>query len=82
MGSIRDNCLKEDILVGSLCLCSNYCSNQSLKFVNYPFMALSKSNKILSVIMVGWVMGTQPFILSQAIVAIIIVIGLIIFNFS
>ena len=45
-------------------------------------MALSKSNKILSVIMVGWIMGTQPFILAQAIIAIIIVIGLLIFNYS
>lgn len=42
------SCLtRRDFLVGLLCFCSMYCSNYALKFVNYPFMVLSKSAKIM-----------------------------------
>ena len=58
MGSVRENCSTNDIIISALCIGSTYCSNQALKYVNYPFMALTKSSKILSVIMVGWAMGT------------------------
>lgn len=42
------SCLtKGDFLVGFLCFGSMYCSNFALKYVNYPFVVLSKSAKIM-----------------------------------
>lgn len=34
-------------MVGALCFASMYCSNFALKFVNYPFVVLAKSAKIM-----------------------------------
>ena len=59
MGSISGNCSLGDVAISAMTYGSMYCSNQALKFVNYPFMALAKSAKILSIIMTGWTMGTQ-----------------------
>ena len=58
MGSITKNCSMGDVAISAMTYGSMYCSNQALKFVNYPFMALAKSAKILSIIMTGWTMGT------------------------
>ena len=58
MGSIVGNCSFGDVAISAMTYGSMYCSNQALKFVNYPFMALAKSAKILSVILTGWTMGT------------------------
>ena len=58
MGSITENCSMGDVAISAMTYGSMYCSNQALKFVNYPFMALAKSAKILSIIMTGWTMGT------------------------
>ena len=58
MGSISGNFSMGDLAIGAMTYGSMFCSNQALKFVNYPFMALAKSAKILSIILTGWTMGT------------------------
>lgn len=45
--SLADCLTKGDFLVGLLCFGSMFCSNYALKFVNYPFVVLSKSAKIM-----------------------------------
>ena len=57
MGSLFSDFSRGDAIVGSLNFATMYCSNFALKFVNYPFMALAKSAKILPVILTGWLSG-------------------------
>eukprot|EP00350_Pseudokeronopsis_sp_OXSARD2_P004246 CAMPEP_0170540608 /NCGR_PEP_ID=MMETSP0211-20121228/584_1 /TAXON_ID=311385 /ORGANISM="Pseudokeronopsis sp., Strain OXSARD2" /LENGTH=127 /DNA_ID=CAMNT_0010843081 /DNA_START=403 /DNA_END=786 /DNA_ORIENTATION=+ len=57
-----------------------YCSNFSLKFVNYPFMVLAKSAKIMPVIIVGSLRRVYKTHWTQYVLASFITIGLIIFN--
>lgn len=45
--SLADSISRRDFLVGGLNFTSMYCSNEALKFVNYPFMVLAKSAKIM-----------------------------------
>ena len=45
--SIADHLTYRDFLLGGLTFGSMYCSNFALKFVNYPFVVLSKSAKIM-----------------------------------
>merc|ERR1711934_822231 len=59
-----------------------YCSNFALKFVNYPFMVLAKSAKILPVILTGWLTGVYKLTWAQVAIAITISSGLVIFNSS
>jgi hypothetical protein len=46
-----------DAIVGGLNFATMFCSNYSLKFVNYPFMVLAKSAKVLPVVLTGWFRG-------------------------
>ena len=69
-----------DVVVGVLNFWSMYCSNFALCFVNYPFMALAKSAKILPVIFTGWITGVYKPKLSQVFMSLTISSGLIIFN--
>lgn len=48
---------KGDFILGLLNLVTMFCSNYSLKFVNYPFMVLAKSAKVLPIIFTGWIRG-------------------------
>ena len=68
--------------MGSLTFLSMVSSNYSLKFVNYPFMVLAKSAKVLPVIMTGWIRGVYKFRFDQAAIALSITTGLVIFNSS
>ena len=70
------------MIVGALNFFSVYCSNLALSFVNYPFMALAKSAKILPVILTGWLTGVYKLKLSQIIMAFAITFGLIIFHYN
>lgn len=80
MGPLMDDFSRGDLVVGSLNFCTMYCSNFALKFVNYPFMALAKSAKILPVILTGWLTGVYKLQRSQVFIAIAISAGLLIFN--
>ena len=44
------------MIVGGLNFATMFCSNYSIKFVNYPFMVLAKSAKVLPVVLTGWVL--------------------------
>ena len=57
MGSLVEPFSRADAVVGTLSFVTQYASNYSLKFVNYPFMVLAKSAKILPVILTGWLRG-------------------------
>jgi drug/metabolite transporter (DMT)-like permease len=57
-----------------------FCSNYSIKFVNYPFMALAKSAKVLPVVLTGWLLKVYKLTSAQILIAITITAGLIIFN--
>eukprot|EP00347_Sterkiella_histriomuscorum_P004006 403362113 len=72
--------LTRDFLVGFLCFGSMYCSNFALKYVNYPFVVLSKSAKIMPVIIMGSIRKVYTLHYSQYILAILISTGLIMFN--
>ena len=57
MGELFSDFSRGDLQLGTLNFATMYCSNFALKFVNYPFMALAKSAKILPVIITGWLTG-------------------------
>lgn len=80
MGPLVSGFSKGDFFVGALNFMTMYCSNFALKFVNYPFMVLAKSAKILPVILAGWLTGVYTLEKSQVLIAITISIGLVIFN--
>ena len=71
-----------DIFVGGLNFVTMFCSNYSLKFVNYPFMVLAKSAKVLPVVLTGWLRGVYKLSTTQLFIAFTITCGLVIFNFS
>jgi len=80
MGPLFNGFKRGDLVVGTLNFCTMYCSNFALKFVNYPFMALAKSAKILPVILTGWLTGAYNLQKSQVFIAITISLGLVVFN--
>lgn len=80
LGPLMEGFSQGDLVVGSLNFCTMYCSNFALKFVNYPFMALAKSAKILPVILTGWLTGVYRLQRSQVFIAIAISCGLLVFN--
>jgi len=57
LGSISQP-TQEDLLVGGLLFGSTFSSNYSLKYVNYPFMVLAKSAKVVPIALVGALRGT------------------------
>jgi solute carrier family 35 (UDP-galactose transporter), member B1 len=57
-----------------------FTSNYALNFVNYPMQALVKSSKIIPVMIIGIFRGTYSYPLVKYICAILITIGLIVFN--
>ena len=80
MGALFEEFSRGDLQLGALNFATMYCSNFALKFVNYPFMALAKSAKILPVILTGWMTGVYKLQRSQVLIAISISVGLVIFN--
>lgn len=82
MGPLFEGFSRGDLVVGSLNFFTMYCSNFALKFVNYPFMALAKSAKILPVILTGWLTGVYRLERSQVFIALAISSGLVVFNAS
>lgn len=82
LGPLFEGFSRGDIVVGTLNFCTMYCSNFALKFVNYPFMALAKSAKILPVIFTGWITGVYQLKRSQVLIAVTISLGLVVFNSS
>jgi UAA transporter family len=56
MGSLWSSLNSGDIIVGGLNFATMFCSNYSIKFVNYPFMVLAKSAKVLPVVITGWLL--------------------------
>jgi len=79
MGSLFGDFSRDDVILGILNFLPMYCSQFALKFVNYPFMVLAKSAKILSIILAGFLTGKQ-LTWAQVGIAITITTGLIIFN--
>ena len=80
MGDLFSGLSKGDVIVGTLNFLTMYCSNFALKFVNYPFMVLAKSAKILPVILTGWLTGVYKLTLSQVVIGVTISTGLVVFN--
>lgn len=80
MGDLLSGLTWGDVTVGVLNFLTMYCSNFALKFVNYPFMVLAKSAKILPVILTGWLTGVYKLSKAQVCIAICISTGLVIFN--
>jgi len=80
MGDLFSGFSRGDFVVGLLNFLTMYCSNFALKFVNYPFMVLAKSAKILPIILTGWLTGVYKLTRSQVMIAITITSGLVIFN--
>jgi hypothetical protein len=60
MGELM-NVQRSDVEVGALMFASMGCSNYALKFVNYPFMVLAKSAKVIPVALTGWLRGIYEF---------------------
>lgn len=56
-GSLNQGLTKGDALVGILNFCSMNCSSYAMKEVSYPFVVLSKSAKVIPVILVGKIRG-------------------------
>lgn len=82
MGSLFSPLCVGDVKVGALNFATMFCSNYSLKFVNYPFMVLAKSAKVLPVILTGWLRGVYKVEPAQLFIAFMISLGLVIFNLS
>lgn len=82
MGSLWDSLNKGDLIVGALNFATMFCSNYSIKFVNYPFMVLAKSAKVLPVVLTGWLLSVYKISIVQVLIAVTITAGLIIFNIS
>lgn len=57
-------------------------SNYSLSFVDFPFMALAKSAKIIPVALIGTLLGVYKLKFFQYITTLAITGGLILFNFK
>jgi hypothetical protein len=55
--SLTEGFNKDDGIVAFLNFCSMNCSNYALKSVPYPFVVLSKSAKVIPVIMIGALRG-------------------------
>jgi hypothetical protein len=90
--SLSEHLTYRDFLLGVLTFGSMYCSNFALKFVNYPFVVLSKSAKIMPgnnyflfkhlVIIVGSIRKIYKLHAVQYVLATLITVGLVLFNFS
>ena len=80
MGNLMSDVTMGDVKLSVLTFFSMYCSNYSLKFVNYPLMVLAKSAKILPVILTGWLTGVYKLTRAQVVIGITISSGLVIFN--
>jgi UDP-galactose transporter B1 len=59
---------------------SMFGSNAALKYISYPIQALMKSSKIISVMLISAVSGTEKFSKIQYVSATVITLGIIIFN--
>lgn len=66
--------------MGCLFTTTNFSSNFALKFVNYPFMVLAKSAKILPVVFMSVLRGVIVLKASQMVIAVAITLGLVLFN--
>ena len=91
--SLSEHLTYRDFMLGGLTFGSMYCSNFALKFVNYPFVVLSKSAKIMPgkfesithaiiVIIVGSIRKIYKLHTVQYLLATLITIGLVLFNYQ
>lgn len=72
--------LKDHIGLGLFNTVSMLGSNTALNYVSYPVQALMKSSKILSVILVTFVVGGHFHSYSEVLCGVLITIGILIFN--
>lgn len=56
-GGLSQGLTKGDAIVAFLNFCSMNCSSFAMKSVSYPFVVLSKSAKVIPVILVGTLRG-------------------------
>lgn len=73
---------KGDAIVAFLNFCSMNCSSYAMKSVSYPFVVLSKSAKVIPVILIGALRGVYKPKPKQYVIAFFITFGLIIFNIN
>ena len=74
--------LKDQFFLGLYNTVSMLGSNTALRYVSYPVQALMKSCKIISVILVTFVVGGKKHSRIEVICAVIITIGIFIFNLT
>lgn len=80
--SLTSGFTKGDAIVAFLSFSSMNCSNYALKSVSYPFVVLSKSAKVIPVILIGVIRGIYKPNPKQFIIAFFITFGLVIFNIN
>lgn len=56
-GGLTQGLTKGDAIVAFLNFCSMNCSSYAMKSVSYPFVVLSKSAKVIPVILIGTLRG-------------------------
>ena len=82
MGNLVVDFTKEDLLASVLNIGAMCCSNWSLKFISFPLMALSKSSKLIPVMIIGSITGVFKLTWPKVIVSSGITIGLIMFSWE
>mmetsp|Transcript_17773 Transcript_17773/g.30100 ORF Transcript_17773/g.30100 Transcript_17773/m.30100 type:complete len:177 (+) Transcript_17773:213-743(+) len=81
-GSVTQSFTTGDAIVGFLNFSSMNCSSYAMRGVSFPFVVLSKSAKVIPVIIVGKIRGVYTPSMKQYCVAFFISFGLIIFNLN
>jgi len=71
-----------DAIVACLTFSSMNCSSYALKNVSFPFVVLSKSAKVIPVILIGSIRGVYTPNARQFLIAFFITFGLVIFNIN
>ena len=79
-GGLTQSLTFDDAVVSIFGFCSMNFSNKAMGLVSYPFVVLSKSAKVIPVILVGALRGVYKPDMKQYCVAFFISSGLVLFN--
>lgn len=81
-GGLTEAFTLDDLVVSFFAFGSTNFSNQAMKVVSYPLVALCKSAKIIPVMIVGTIRGVYKLETKQYFIAVFITLGLITFNYG
>ena len=70
------------MIMGSTYIIAMFCSNEALKYVNYPTQAVAKSCKMIPVMLMGVVMGTKKYTWREYFCVGIITAGIVTFRLA